>query len=182
MKSAVLGLADRCFDVVSAEPSGEADVVITLGGRILADGSLSTGIVSRVMKTAELLNAGVADAVILTGGSDRQGRSESLAMKTVLRKHLKRQGLSILIEDESQNTAESARNCIDLMRLHEWDQAILVTSPYHVSRAVESFRSRGANVTGCSAFLPECYDLATLLYVISYEIGARLKRAFQRIG
>lgn len=170
----------RFLCIETAEMPIQADVIVVLGGRILPDGSLSKGVTKRVRKAAELLNTGTAKAVILSGGMNKRLQHEAIAMKIELDKQIERQNLDIVVEDNSRNTNDSARYCGFIMSNRGWQTAIVVTSPYHVSRATDSFISFGVDAVGCPAFPPEEYDFFTNLYVIIYEITARLKHAIWR--
>jgi uncharacterized SAM-binding protein YcdF (DUF218 family) len=151
------------------------DVVVVLGGKILADGSPGSGLVKRVLRAAELLDKGMADNVILSGGIKRQTQSESTVMEEILESHLARSDLRVVLENQSETTLENARNCSRIMKDNEWYSAIIVTSPYHVPRAVDAFRCFGVDAIGCQAFTPDEYTDCVHLRVILYELGARVK-------
>lgn len=119
-----------------------ADVIVVLGHPVLADGSAGPDLREEVALAVELHAAGLAPAVLFTGGAVHNAHVEARVMANLARQ----QGLpdsAILIEDQARDTVENARNCRSIMQERGWTQAIVVTTPYHARRARTIFRRTG---------------------------------------
>jgi uncharacterized SAM-binding protein YcdF (DUF218 family) len=96
----------------------------------------------RVIHTVELYKRGVIRQVLVAGGSGRlitAGKKEA----DDLVKALKLMGVAeadILLENESRNTAESARNVKAMLAGHVPARVLLITSAFHMRRSVGCFR------------------------------------------
>ena len=105
-----------------------ADVVIAISGDV-----------GRVRTASDLLNRGYGRWLILSGGPP--GRSGSAArMASDARDH----GVSeerMLLDATAMSTMDNATGSAQLMQARGFHSAILVTSPYHMRRAVIIFRS-----------------------------------------
>jgi uncharacterized SAM-binding protein YcdF (DUF218 family) len=127
------------------------DAVILLGGGLDAAGSERSGqpeyndAPERLMRTFELLRAGRARAVLVTGGAlfPRPGVAVEAE---VLAAQLRLWGIAperIVVEGASRNTRENALHSVELVRQHGWRRLLLVTSANHMPRALGCFRAVG---------------------------------------
>ncbi|MCU0358883.1 MAG: YdcF family protein [Cyclobacteriaceae bacterium] len=102
----------------------------------------------RVVHTAELYQRGIIGKIIVSGGVGRvltEGRPEA----DELRKVLLLMGVSdedIIIENESENTRESAVRVKQLLDNLEWNNALLITSAFHMRRSKACFLNVGLNI------------------------------------
>ncbi len=118
--------------LVVADPPVVADAVIAISG----DGE------ERVGAAAELMAAGYGRFLILSGGPGR-GSGSAAAMGRWAR----RDGVAedrLLFDDRATSTVQNAEGSAVLMRAHGLRTALLVTSPYHMRRAIVIFRDRFA--------------------------------------
>lgn len=96
---------------------------------------------ARTKKAIELFEKGWAPMIIFSGAAaDKEGLSNAAAMRLDAIK----QGVpasAILIEEHSENTTENAKKTRALLRSHNVDDIILVTSGYHQRRASIEFSS-----------------------------------------
>ena len=123
----------------------EADAVVVLGGGVGADtnslvyAELFMG-ADRVLHAARIVKAGKAPVVIASGEGEREA---SLPL-------LKEFGVpeeAILVENESRNTEENARRVAKLLADRaERPRVLLVTSSWHMRRALLMFRRHAADV------------------------------------
>ncbi len=130
----------------------KADAIVVLGGtiftkqppRLVAEEAGG----SRLVPAARLYRAGVAPLIIVSSGvqyqlSDGTPRADGMDM----RDFLVDQGIpasAILVEDRSRNTDENARFTRELMERERIRPAIiLVTSAFHLPRAVAMFEKYG---------------------------------------
>lgn len=139
---------ERHFPPQSISEIHTADAIVILGGGLSVAG-LSRGVADlgdagdRVLFAARLYWAGAAPVVIATGGaaSDRWV-SEAEAMRFLL-------GLwgvpenVVLTEPLSRTTRENAVRVSELLAAEDLHSVILVTSSFHMSRALASFRAVG---------------------------------------
>ncbi len=159
--------------LVDSEPTRAADIVIVLGTVVRPNGSPGTGMILRVHHAISLLNQGMAFSgkVIMSGRGKQKGRPEAMIMADLAVDR----GLSrdqIILETSSFSTAENAIKCKEIMVSKGLRSAIIVTSPYHVRRAVRSFRILGIETYGSAAFLPDVYSLPTHAKVLLHEYSA----------
>ena len=132
-----------------AEPAEVAGIIV-LGGAELADLSASTGQVE-LNGGAERLTEAMALAlrhpkarVIFTGGSGNL--TGGAAGTTVATRFFTEIGLApdrLILESASRNTAENATFTHDLLQPQPGERWLLVTSAYHMPRAVAAFCAAG---------------------------------------
>jgi uncharacterized SAM-binding protein YcdF (DUF218 family) len=145
-------LERRATDTFHAE--APYDVVIVLGG-IGNDSPFRPGepfelgpAGDRIVRAAELLRAGEARDVLLSGGDvfpvpGEPPESERLA------ELLRADGIAperIVIDRRSRNTRENAVESAALVALHpQWKRILLITSAWHAPRALGCFRAAGVS-------------------------------------
>ncbi|MGB0957590.1 MAG: YdcF family protein [Litorivicinus sp.] len=124
-----------------------ADWVVVLGGGLMGSAPPARlhaelgSAADRVWLGAELIKAGVAQRVIVTGGTlpwNGQTSSESEAMLDFMRA-LGVDAGDITLESESQTTRENATYSAPL--IGDAKRAILVTSAFHMERSLRTMRN-----------------------------------------
>jgi uncharacterized SAM-binding protein YcdF (DUF218 family) len=124
------------------------DAIVVLGAPLRPDGSLGPVLEERVGAGVALWRAGVAPLVCFTGGKTRGAAiSEAEAMAAAARTA----GLpddALLVEAESQNTYENARNLSRILLPDGRDHVLLVTQPFHLRRARLHFGRFGFTAGG----------------------------------
>lgn len=151
----ILPLENR-FPEKSADPVGATvDGIIVLGGA--EDGWVTSGrgtlalneAAERITETARLATRFPNAKVVVTGGAARVfGRSEEGS--TAVAELLTSLGVSrsrLIVETRSRNTFENATLTLPLTGARPGETWLLVTSAYHMPRAVGVFRQVGLNVT-----------------------------------
>jgi uncharacterized SAM-binding protein YcdF (DUF218 family) len=137
--------------VSSFDPRVTYDAVLLLGGLLDAEASESSGMpdytdaVERLLRTYELLRAGHARNVLISGGATDPRVREAVEAR-VLARQLEAWGIEpshIVVEDRSRNTRENALAAAALVRQRGWKKLLLVTSAYHLPRAEGCFRAVG---------------------------------------
>lgn len=116
--------------LIASDPPVASDAIIAISG----DGE------ERVRTAAALLKAGYGRFLILSGGPGR-GSGSAAAMARWARGH----GVGedrLLLDDQATSTVGNAEGSAALMRGHGLRTALLVTSPYHMRRAIVIFRDR----------------------------------------
>lgn len=140
------------LDAVSTYREGQVyDVVVVLGGLIDDRATLRWGApaynenVERLLVPYELLRAGKARKVLVSGGIGHFGEGTSEAV--LLARQLETWGIEkerILVEPGSRNTRENAVQSKALLDEHaKGASVLLVTSAFHMTRAAGCFRKAG---------------------------------------
>lgn len=149
--SYLIGTLERGFMPRAMPDIEPADAIVLLGGAMRGDTYLYTlpdlnQRADRLVYAVALYKAGKAPLVVLTGGGAIEGmRTEAEQMKD----HLQVMGVSsehILLERKSLNTYDNAVYSAQLLKARGMDRILLVTSAYHMRRAVPLFEARGLDV------------------------------------
>ncbi len=149
----LVGVLEDRFPAVTTPPA-RVDGVIVAGG--IVDPVLSGdrgqvsvgGAAERLFEMAALAKKYPRARLVFSGGSGSliyQDRKEAHAVKPLLRQlgiDLKR----VIFEDRSRNTAENAAFSYRLVKPKKGEAWLLVTSAFHMPRAVGSFRQAGWEV------------------------------------
>jgi uncharacterized SAM-binding protein YcdF (DUF218 family) len=119
-----------------------ADVLVVLGHPANADGSPSPAMQEQVALAAALHRAGLAPALLCTGGAVHNEHVEAQVM-AALAVQFGIPAAAIATETQARDTFENARYCRQIMQARGWRDAIVVTTPYHVRRASRIFHLAG---------------------------------------
>ena len=128
-------------------PVGDSDVIIVLGAQVKADGTPSVALERRL--TAALESYLADPQLIIVCGA--QGANEPRAEGDVMRDWLMERGVpgdDVAAETESFNTRENLENAKTIMESRGLTRALVVTSDYHVARALELCRQTGISAAG----------------------------------
>lgn len=113
-------------------------VIIVLGCRpFQKDGSINLEIQARVGKGVELYQRGFGDKIMFSGGTLMSDIPEAAVMKSLAKMVPKK---DILLELHAKSTLENAVFSKRLVLKHGMNEVIMVTSPYHVDRALKIFK------------------------------------------
>ena len=137
------------------EIPNDVEGIIVLGG--VVDQFLSknrgtiaiNGAVERLTAFADLSKKYPQAQLVFSGGSgvlSKQDLKEAHFVKPIF-KQLGMTGRRIYYEDQSRNTAENAKFSKDLVKPSEKGNWIIITSAFHMPRAIGVFRKAGWNVT-----------------------------------
>jgi len=132
-------------------PPVEADVVIVLGARVMPDGELSTTLEFRIQTAYEVFRQGYADYFIVCGA---QGRDEPMTEAQAMKNFLVERDVpseNIFMEDQSFNTVQNLAHAREIMEEQGFETALIVTSNYHIERAMRLTADAGIQATGVSA-------------------------------
>ncbi|MBQ2991306.1 MAG: YdcF family protein [Clostridia bacterium] len=128
-------------------PLGDSDVIIVLGAQVKADGTPSVALERRL--TAALESYRQDRQLIIVCGA--QGANEPRAEGDVMRDWLLERGVpeeDVVAETASFNTRENLTYARAIMESRGLSEALIVTSDYHVARALELCRQTGIPATG----------------------------------
>ena len=128
-------------------PVGDSDAIIVLGAQVKEDGTPSVALERRL--TAALESYRQDRQLIIVCGA--QGGNEPRAEGDVMRDWLLARGVpdeDVIAETESFNTRENLTHAKAIMEERGLCEALVVTSDYHVARALELCRQVGIPATG----------------------------------
>lgn len=139
------GFVPRAMSVIE-----KADAIVLLGGAMRGDTPMGTLAdlnqhADRLVHAVALYKAGKAPVVLLSGGGLGEGRPEALQMKDVLGV----MGVPVqhmLLEKQSRNTYDNAVNSARILKDGGMHRILLVTSAYHMRRALGVFERQGLEV------------------------------------
>lgn len=149
-----IGTLERQYPAQPIHETQRSDVAIVLGGavsqpappRVDLDLNKSS---DRILQAVRLHKAGRVDRVLVTGGNvpwrpDFQPEAE------LIRSLLVEWGVppdSVAIAGESRNTYENALEIKEMWYKEPFESALLITSAYHMPRAMAVFEKMGVPVT-----------------------------------
>lgn len=122
-----------------------ADFIITLGYVLNDNGTMSDVLIGRLEQTykAALLNKDAK--IIVTGGVQKTGITESYIMKNwLIEKGIETD--RIIIEDKARDTVENSLYSADILKKYNAKKVILITSASHIRRGTALLQEAGNNV------------------------------------
>lgn len=139
-----------CYREQNVPPAGEYDAIIVLGAQVKPDGVPSLQLQWRIDAAAKAWKE--RNALIVVCGA--QGSNEPAPEAHVMREELIRQGVPeemILMDDQSFNTRQNIANAVRLLEDREVQRVLIVTSDYHLPRAMALAQDEGLTATGLGA-------------------------------
>jgi len=132
---------------------GKSDVCVVLGGMSVyhePTGRIRfTQSADRILQAVDLYEKGIVKKIVITGGTGRlvrKNRPEAIHLKDFLIS-IGIPAPSVLIDAASRNTYENAVNTKKLLEKNGWGTSVvLVTSGFHIKRAVGCFEKAGIKV------------------------------------
>ena len=155
-----------------------ADCLIVLGARVRPDGTPSHTLENRCRAAVEAWWREPCRAIIVCGG---RGVKEPATEASVMSGLLLEAGVSpewILLEDTSANTIENLRHARRIMEAQGLRTAAVVTSDYHLTRALWIARDLGIDACGVPAKGPS--RIAHRLKSIMVETGSWFLYLFRK--
>lgn len=151
-----LGIIGMLVWKVNHIPQAEDyDAIVVLGAQVRSDGSLSLQLQWRLDAALEAWQK--RQVPIVTCGA--QGSNEPAPEAWVMRDYLMEKGVPeemILTEAASFNTRQNIRHAAELLEGREIATVLIVTSDYHLPRAMALAKDEGLNAAGLGAqTLPE---------------------------
>lgn len=164
----VLALIEACLMAAVAitartmDSPAPADVIIVLGGGLNPiDGTPRATLAYRLDRAAELYEAGFAPRIVVSGG---QGADEPISEAESMRRYLVALGVPdevIELEDKSTNTQQNMEYSKAIMDAEGYHSALIVTSDYHLWRALQLAQRAGISASGAGS-----RNSSTLLYTL----------------
>lgn len=131
-----------------------SDCLIVLGARVNPDGSMKSTLRLRCEAAFDAWRDGIAERIIVCGG---QMPGEPRPHAEAMREYLLEKGVpdeNILVDSASKNTVQNLQNAAVIMEHRGFRRAALVTSDYHLTRAMWIAHAKGMVVCGIPAASP----------------------------
>lgn len=128
----------------------EVDAIVLLGGATRGYAHMSTlsdlnQHADRLVHAAVLYKARKAPVILLSGGTIQGEHPEAEQMRDLLAV-MGVDKRDMLLETESRSTYENAMHSAAAIKRRSWGKVLLVTSAYHMPRAVAVFAAQGVEV------------------------------------
>jgi uncharacterized SAM-binding protein YcdF (DUF218 family) len=150
--------------------------IVVLGARVLEGGVISGPLRARVERAVELYRRGLSDTLLFSGGVGDHPPAEARVARD-LAVSLGIPPEACILEEESHSTAENARFSAELLRARGISRVLLVSDPYHLYRARQSFRLEGIDaVTVPAAWSERNRKPLARLYWTGREVIALIRR------
>ncbi len=128
-----------------------AEVIVVLGGATESHAPPRSGVEingagDRVIHAVQLYRQGAAEKILLSGGNISWLSSRASTPAQEMKELMLFMGVpetALILQNQSQNTAEDARYSADILRSLGVDRVILVTSAQHMPRAIALFQAQG---------------------------------------
>lgn len=131
----------------------QADAIVVFAGGVGESGQAGGGYQERVKQAVDLYRAGQAPRMIFSSGY-----SFVFLEAQVMKELAVTQGVpesAIILEPRAANTYQNVQYVADLLRVSQWRSILLVSSPYHMRRAVLTWRKMAPEVTVIASPVPE---------------------------
>lgn len=159
-----------------------ADAILVLGCRLRSDGTPGGQLRRRVALAVHLYQAGLAPVLLLSGGGSSPPSEAQVMRELALAAGIPAERL--LCESRSRNTVENAILSRRVLREHQLDRVILVSSRLHLFRARLLCRLAGIEVVAARgvATSPRAAPLAALheLLALPWSFVRMLRRIRNR--
>lgn len=139
-----------CYREANLPPAEDYDALIVLGAQVKPDGTLSLQLQWRLDAAVEAWKA--HPCWVVTCGA--RGSNEPVEEAYAMRDYLIAQGVGpewILTDAESYNTRQNIANAAALLSDKDVKRVAIVTSDYHVPRAMAIAEDAGLEATGIPA-------------------------------
>ena len=141
----------------------KADYAVVLGNKVNVDGTLSIQLEKRMECALNLYKSERVKGFIVSGGLGKEGHYEGDKMKEYLLKNGIPDSL-IVVDNNGINTRNTVINTINLQNSLHYENLIVVSQYYHITRTKALFRKAGfQNVSGASPCFFEIRDIYSLL-------------------
>lgn len=153
ISTALIGTLEREYAPMRVDETPKSEVAIVLGGGVMgvspprAMTEISDG-TNHLLYAARLFKAGRVEKIIVVGGSmirPADGPVDGANARDILVEWGIPE-IAISAEEMRPNTYENARKIKDMKRNRPFESALLITSAYHMPRAVAVFENAGVSI------------------------------------
>ena len=126
-------------------PPTTADAIVIFGGGVGETGRAGGGALERLKQGVDLYKTGYAPSLVISSGY-----VYTLHEAEVMRASAIEQGVrpeAVLLEERAVNTYQNVRFVHQILKDHKWTRILLVSSPYHMRRALLVWQRNAPEVT-----------------------------------
>lgn len=134
-------------------PPQKADVIAVFAGGVGESGEAGGGYQERTKHAVDLYRAGFAPRIIFSSGFVFAFREAELMRSLAIANGVPER--AIVLEEHASNTRENVQFVTELMAKGGWQSALLVSSPYHMRRAVLAWRAADPSTSVVPAPVPQ---------------------------
>jgi uncharacterized SAM-binding protein YcdF (DUF218 family) len=128
-----------------AQPPQPADAIVVFAGGVGESGKAGGGYQERVKHAVDLYRAGLAPHLVFSSGYAFVFQEAEVMKELAVALGLPPE--AIWLETQAANTYENVAFTRRLLAAHGWHRVLLVSSPYHMRRAVGTFRKTAPEIT-----------------------------------
>ena len=141
-----------------ATPVTTADAIVVFAGGVGESGKAGGGAQERIAHAIDLYKAGVSQHLVLSSGYVYSFREAEVMRMTAIDRGVPAD--AIVLEEQATNTYQNVVFVRDILRAHRWTSAVLVSSPYHMRRALLVWHKAAPEVSVAAAPPPrsQFYD------------------------
>jgi uncharacterized SAM-binding protein YcdF (DUF218 family)/glycosyltransferase involved in cell wall biosynthesis len=125
-------------------PPQRADAIVVFAGGVGESGRAGGGYQERVKQAVELYNQGLAPSIVFSSGFVFAFHETEVMRSLAIANGVPAD--AIMVESQAKNTRENVIYSHDIVRQHGWRRILLVSSPYHMRRALLSWRRAAPDV------------------------------------
>lgn len=147
-----------CINEHHLPPVENYDAIVVLGAQIEKDGTPKLQLQWRLDKAIEMYEPVQCPIVVCGGQGADEPRPEGEAMAEYLQQH----GIpeeKILVDSASSNTRQNIRNAVKLLQTSGAKKVLVVTSAYHLTRALAIAEDEGMEACGVGSPIKNRYWL-----------------------
>ena len=122
----------------------QADAVVVFAGGVGESGQAGGGYQERLKHAVDLYRAGYAPRIIISSGFVFAFREAEVMRGLAIDNGVPES--AILLETQAANTRENVTYTNDILEQHGWRRILLVSSPYHMKRAILTWRKAAPGV------------------------------------
>jgi uncharacterized SAM-binding protein YcdF (DUF218 family)/glycosyltransferase involved in cell wall biosynthesis len=126
------------------EEPRKADAIVVFAGGVGESGRAGGGAQERLKQAVDLYHAGYARDLVLSSGFVYSYREAEVMRALAIDQDVP--PTAIVLEQKSANTYENVRFVDRILREHGWRTILLVSSPYHMRRALLVWRKQAPDV------------------------------------
>lgn len=131
-------------------PGNDYDAMLVLGAQVKPDGEPSLQLQWRLEKAAETYRVKPVPVVVCGGKGGNEPEAEAVVMRRVLISLGVDENM-ILMDTTSTSTHSNVRNAMSLLRGYDVHKVVVITSDYHLPRALAITRDAGLDACGVGA-------------------------------
>ncbi|MBI2093771.1 MAG: YdcF family protein [Candidatus Omnitrophica bacterium] len=126
------------------EKPQRSDAIVVFAGGVGESGQAGGGYQERVKHAVDLFHQGMADRLIFSSGYTFVFREAEMMGSLAL--SLGVPASKILLETKAANTFQNVTRTAEILRRNGWHSALLVSSPYHMRRALLTWHTQAPEI------------------------------------